>query len=133
MRSLRGIPFRLKQELANLLLLAARPRLRAHVQPSPLTGLPDPAPVASALRSSPFALEVARLADSVLAHRFPLLAHTVHTGPRIDWRRDYVHQVSTGSVYFRRIPYLDFSRSGDHKIVWASIARLHGVFVHRAE
>jgi hypothetical protein len=43
---------------------------------------------------------------------------TVDTGPAIDWRRDYVHQVSTGTPYFRRSPYLDFSRAGDHKVVW---------------
>ena len=59
-----------------------------------------------------------RLAEEILRHRFPILGLTVDTGPTIDWRRDYVHEVSTGTPYFRRSPYLDFSRVGDHKVVW---------------
>ncbi len=127
-----GITFRLKQEAANLFLLATRPGLRAPAQPRPLALLPDPLPVAAALRSSPFAREIVRLADSILGHRIPLLAHTVDTGPRIDWRRDYVHHVSTPPVYFRRIPYLDFARAGDHKVVWEMNRHQHMLLLAQA-
>jgi hypothetical protein len=54
----------------------------------------------------------------LLDHRFPLLGVIIDTGPVIDWRRDYLHGISTGLDYFRRVPYLDFARAGDHKVVW---------------
>ena len=60
----------------------------------------------------------ATIADEILAHRFPLLGVTIATGPQIDWRRDYLHGVTGGLEYFRRVPYLDFARVGDHKVVW---------------
>ncbi len=132
MLSRRGTTFRLKQEAANLLLLVARPGLRAEFEPSPLAALPDPVPVAERLRASPFASDLIQLADSILSHRFPLLAHTIDTGPRIEWRRDYVHQISTQPIYFRRIPYLDFSRSGDHKVVWELNRHQHLVLLAQA-
>ena len=80
--------------------------------------LPDAAGVAAALRGSKYAEEVERIADGILRHRFPILGLTVDTGPTIEWRRDYLHQVTSGTPYFRRSPYLDFSRVGDHKVIW---------------
>src|SRR5437667_8618606 len=80
--------------------------------------LPDPAEVAEALRETAFAAQVVSIADGILAHRFPILGVTIETGPAIDWRRDYLHNISSGTPYFRRIPYLDFSRAGDHKAIW---------------
>jgi hypothetical protein len=47
-----------------------------------------------------------------------LLGVVVDTGSEIDWRRDYVHGIHSGTEYFRRVPYLDFARVGDHKVVW---------------
>jgi hypothetical protein len=61
---------------------------------------------------------VERVAGQILRHRFPIFGITVETGSAIDWRRDYLHGVSTGTPYFRRSPYLDFSRAGDHKVIW---------------
>jgi hypothetical protein len=58
------------------------------------------------------------IAGMLMQHRFPLLGVVIDTGPQIDWRRDYLHGISTGTEYFRRVPYLDFSRVGDHKVVW---------------
>ena len=74
--------------------------------------------MAAALRGTRYAGEVERIADGILSHRFPILGLTVDTGPTIDWRRDYLHQVTSGTPYFRRSPYLDFSRVGDHKVIW---------------
>ena len=80
--------------------------------------LPDARLVAAALRGTPYAAEVERIASQILRHHFPILGITVDTGTGIDWRRDYLHGVSSGTPYFRRSPYLDFSRVGDHKAVW---------------
>ncbi len=85
-------------------------------EPSPL--LPDGAATASALQGTAYAAEVQRLADLILAHRFPVLGVTIEPGPGIDWRRDYLHGISSGTPYFRRSPYLEFGRVGDHKVVW---------------
>jgi hypothetical protein len=116
-RSPAEIRFRLLQELGNLAMFLAPPEVgAASAGRSEL--LPDAASVAAALRGTPYAAELVRIADGILGHRFPLLGVTIETGPAIDWRRDYLHGVSTGTPYFRRSPYLDFSQAGDHKVVW---------------
>ena len=125
------IAFRLKQEIANLSLWALPPSCVGE-QPSPLPGLPSPARVAARLRGSAFAGNVERLADLVLDHRFPIFGSSISTGPHIDWRRDYVHQRATGLAYFRRIPYLDFSRAGDHKWIWELNRHQHLVLLAQA-
>ncbi len=117
MRSPQEIGHRLRQELGNLAMFLVPPGAVMH-PPACSNLLPDPAPVAAALKDTPYAAEVIRIADEILAHRFPLLGLTIDTGPAIEWRRDYVHQISTGTPYFRRSPYLDFARVGDHKVIW---------------
>ncbi len=94
------------------------PTLPATIAPGRSPLLPAPDTVAAALRGTPYAAELTRIADQIVAHRFPLLGLTIDTGPAIDWRRDYLHGISTGTPYFRRSPYLDFSQVGDHKVVW---------------
>jgi hypothetical protein len=117
MRSPEEISFRLRQELGNLAMFLFPPGgAGARHARSPM--LPDAAAVAAALRETAYAAEVERIAGEILSHRFPILGLTVDTGPAIDWRRDYLHGVSTGTPYFRRSPYLDFSRAGDHKVIW---------------
>ena len=61
---------------------------------------------------------VAELATEIRANRIPLFDRILETGPEIQWRRDYENGVTTGLDYFRRIPYLDRNRVGDHKNVW---------------
>ena len=131
MRSRQEILFRLKQEAANLRLLAAPVRAPEDA-PAPLAGLPDPAAVAAALRGSDYAAEVETIAREILAHRFPLLGLTLETGPEIDWRRDYLHGRSSAARYFRFVPYLDFERAGDHKIVWELNRHQHWVLLAQA-
>jgi Heparinase II/III-like protein/Heparinase II/III N-terminus len=116
-RSPEEIYFRLRQELGNLAMFLFPPP-SAGASPTHSTILPDAASVAAVLRETTYAAEVVRIADGVLRHQFPILGLTVETGPAIDWRRDYLHQVSSGTPYFRRSPYLDFSRVGDHKVIW---------------
>ena len=84
------------------------------------------------LRSTAFAHEVLRLADEVLRHRIPIFGEVIDIGPEVHWRRDYVHQVETGTPYFRRVPYLDFFSSGDHKYIWELNRHQHLVVLAQA-
>ncbi|MEO8128651.1 MAG: alginate lyase family protein [Bryobacteraceae bacterium] len=121
LRTRKELMFRARQELANLALFARPPRLPDSVDQPPPLNLPrlpqhDSQPIA----------------DRLMQHRVPLLGMEIETGPEIDWRRDYVHGISTGLKYFRRIPYLDFNRAGDHKIVWELNRHQHLVVLAEA-
>ena len=99
MRTPAEIKFRLRQETANIYLAIAKPRFTGELTPTPLP-LPDPrpAPPPSAVRS--FEFTVLATAQSILAHRFPLLGTTLETGPNIEWRRDYAHKkISAGQIF----------------------------------
>src|ERR1035441_4799302 len=129
MRSPEEISFRLRQELGNLAMFLFPPGgAGARHARSPM--LPDAAAAAATLRETAYAAEVERIAGEILSHRFPILGLTVDTGPAIDWRRDYLHGVSTGTPYFRRSPYLDFSRAqageGLRESASAQFPRDHG-------
>jgi hypothetical protein len=130
-RSRHEILFRLRQEFGNLWLWVSKPGCSAAAE-APLAGLPGPKAVAAALRDSPYAAEIENLAAEIAAHRFPLLGCTVAPGPSIEWRRDYLHGISTPASYFRRIRYLDFNRSGDHKIIWELNRHQHWVVLVQA-
>jgi len=131
LRDPREIAFRLRQEAMNF-ALAQRPPQGRFESPSPLPGLRDPAPVIEQLRGRAFAQQVEALAAEVLAHRFPLLGLTVDTGREIAWRRDYKRQIETPADYFRRVPYLDVTRVGDHKIIWELNRHQHWVLLAQA-
>ncbi len=119
MRSPKEILFRIHQEARNFLLWSHAPRLRVPSPASgPLSPLPEPLAVAQQLTGSRFAASIAALAGQIRNHRLPLLGLTVDTGPDIRWRRDYVSGIETGTEYLRRIPYLDATRAGDHKMIW---------------
>jgi hypothetical protein len=131
MRSPQEFWFRLRQEFANLDLAVHPPRLEAE-QSAPLALLPPPERVAERLRGTPLEAEILALAEKILAHRFPLLGVEIETGPRIDWRRDYLAGIETRPVYFRRVPYLDRARAGDHKIIWELNRHQHLVVLAQA-
>jgi hypothetical protein len=116
-RSPEEIYFRLRQEAGNLAMFLFPPSAISVCQSRPAP-LPNSMEVAEALRETRYAAEVVRIADGILAHRFPILGLTVDAGPTIDWRRDYLHQITSGTAYFRRSPYLDFCEVGDHKVIW---------------
>jgi hypothetical protein len=116
-RSPREFRFRAAQEAGDLCLFALPPALPPGGQPTSRP-FPEPARVADTLRGTAYAAQVLTLAEGLLEHRFPLLGLTIETGPEIDWRRDYANGVSTGLSYSRIVPYLDFARAGDHKVVW---------------
>jgi hypothetical protein len=125
-RSPRQIAFRLKQELANLLLRRLPPSLAT------IPGPPKLSPAAEQFHTTAPPAEIVRLADEILRHRFPIFGGILETGPEIRWRRDYVHQIETGTPYFRRIPYLDFARVGDHKYIWELNRHQHLVVLAQA-
>jgi len=79
-----------------------------------------------------FAPEVTDLAPNIRAHRFPIFGLTIDTGAEIRWRRDYTRSIETSPVYFRRIPFLDARRSGDHKIIWELNRHQHLVVLAQA-
>ena len=123
-RSPSEIAFRLRQEARNLVLLARPPKLPQGAKPC--APFPDPPPSTDALE------KITALADQIVAHRFPLLGLEIDTGPEIHWRRDYINHKETGTDYFRKIPYLDASVAGDHKIIWELNRHQHLVLLAQA-
>jgi hypothetical protein len=130
MRTTAEIKFRLRQESANIYLALAKPRFQT--TPIPPLPLPDPKPSAAALRGSLFEFTILATAQSILAHRFPLLGTTLETGPSIEWRRDYAHNKTSAPKYFRLVPYLNFSAVGDHKFIWELNRHQHLVLLAQA-
>jgi hypothetical protein len=130
MRSAAELIFRARQETANLLLLASPPKFSGEAPLSLV--LPEPSAVAGVLRGSEYAGQISQIACSVVEHRFPLLGVEIDTGPEIYWRRDYIHSRESGMQYFRRIPYLNFSAVGDHKVIWELNRHQHLVLLAQA-
>lgn len=128
-RSPAEVAFRLRQELRNL-ALSAKPALAREAKIS--APLPDPSAAVEALRGTAAADAIVDWAGQILQHRFPLLGLEIDTGPEIHWRRDYVSGKETDPAYFRRIPYLDPARAGDHKIVWELNRHQHLVLLAQA-
>jgi hypothetical protein len=123
LRTPRQIGFRLRQELVNLWLTALPPA--PEIGGDFIPGLQLPA-------TGEYAPAVAGLAEAIRAHRFPILGRTIETGPEIRWRRDYTRGIETGLVYFRRVPFLDTPRAGDHKIIWELNRHQHLVVLAQA-
>jgi hypothetical protein len=132
MRSSREISFRLRQEISNLRLRLAPPGLAPTDRQPIATKLPNPGPVAAALEGSGYSRKVVSLAEEILTHRFRLLGLVLDLGENIDWRRDTVHHKTTDLRFFRRVPYLDFERAGDHKIIWELNRHQHLVILAQA-
>jgi len=132
MRSRREIVFRLRQEAANALLAFSSPNLRLTAD-APLAILPGGSAVAALLRSTHYARELISIASSILEGRIPVFNSTVDYGKTIAWRRDPMHNIETPPAYFRRIPYLDLARAGDHKFIWEINRHQHLVLLAQAE
>lgn len=132
-RSRSEIQFRVRQEFENFHFYIAPPRLPASSLEQIRSGVfPEPIEIVNRLKTTPFAAEGLRIADEILQHRFPLLGGTLETGPDIRWRRDYTSGVETAALYFRRIPYLDAARAGDHKSIWELSRHQHLVLLAQA-
>ena len=72
-------------------------------------------------------------AERVLAGRFDLLGHTgLWFGEPIDWHADPVSNKRAPDLHWSRIPYLDHSLVGDHKVVWELNRHQHFFVLGRA-
>src|SRR5271157_248093 len=131
MRSLKEISFRLRQELANIVLLFAplRRDLRAE---APLRGLPSPKSVGDAVRETPYAVRLVELADQILLGQIPVFATEINYGPTVAWQRDPLRGAEAPRKYFRFVPYLDPEVSGDHKWIWEINRHQHLVLLAQA-
>jgi len=132
LRSLPEIAYRFRQELSDAYGYARPPEVDLDPNFGPRLKLPDPQAVARALEGTEFAADVIALAGQIRAHRFPIFGMTLDTGPEIPWRRDHRSGVETDLRYFRRIPYLDARRSGDHKLIWELNRHQHLVTLAQA-
>ncbi len=128
--SARSLRFRLIQELRNAARFLAPPR--PPIYETAALPFPNGAEIAARLQGTSFSSTAIPLAESILAHRIPLLGMTLDLGPNIEWRRDALHGKTTGLEYFRRIPYLDFERCGDHKLIWELNRHQHLVLLSQA-
>lgn len=132
MRTPQELAHRLCQELVNIKLLYQPQHWTAHNNAPALPGFPEPTTVAARLDGTAIADEIKTLAGDILAHQFPLFETRLVTGPEIEWRRDYIHEKVTSTHYFRRIPYLDLIRAGDHKAIWELNRQQHLVLLAQA-
>jgi len=130
-RSSRELAFRLQQVLRNAALWLAPPKLPRETESVELA-LPGPARLREDFSDPAFKTDLLMLADEITRHRFPLFDSTVETGPKIDWRRDYLNGKTSGTDYFRFIPYLDFEKVGDHKNIWELNRHQHLVLLAQA-
>jgi Heparinase II/III-like protein/Heparinase II/III N-terminus len=131
MRSPREISFRLKQELRNVQLALLPPSCGSDAT-APLAAFPAPGLVANRLRNTEFAAELLHTANQIIGHKFPLLGYVLETGPHIEWRRDYLNNICTEAKYFRRVPYLNTEKAGDHKNIWELNRHQHLVLLAQA-
>jgi Heparinase II/III-like protein/Heparinase II/III N-terminus len=129
MRSPAEVAFRLRQETANLRMYLRPPRAAPATARLPL---PDPEWIAARLRGGEFEQRILDAAEKILARRIPVMGYEIHAPGEIRWRRDYVHDRETPADYFRRIPYLDFARAGDHKVIWELNRHQHLVTLAQA-
>lgn len=130
-RSPREFAFRLRQALANVAIYTFPPGVSTDLSPTRLN-LPEPEAILGRLRDSPFQQELVSVADVIVQNRLPLFGEIVDVGPAIEWRRDYLHGKTSGTRYFRFVPYLDFDVVGDHKNIWEMNRHQHLVVVAQA-
>ena len=131
MRSAAEIRFRLRQEIANAFLLM-RPPSASIEATAPLPAFANPAEAARSVEGTQLESDMIGLAGRILSGQLPVLGTAIDTGPRIAWRRDYERLIETPPAYFRRIPYLDVARAGDHKFIWELSRHQHLVLVSQA-
>jgi hypothetical protein len=77
--------------------------------------------------------EIFRDADRVCNHRFRLLGYEwVDYGLEIDWHLDALHGKRAPFKPWFKIPFLDFSAVGDHKVIWELNRHQHLVTLAKA-
>ena len=129
-RSLAEIRFRMRQEVRNTSWLVREPGIpELTLAPLPL---PAGREVAALLRDTAFARDTLARAEALLRGELELFGRTVPVGREVEWRKDYWSGKSSGLEYFRRIPYLNFEKCGDHKVIWELNRHQHLVTLTQA-
>ena len=100
--------------------------------PASLPLLPDAGLIFETIANTSWAKALIDEADRILQHKFQVLGVTIATDPGIEWRKDYLAGTSSESKYFRFLPYLDFGRVGDHKVIWELNRHQHMVVLAQA-
>ncbi|MGA2132402.1 MAG: alginate lyase family protein [Bryobacteraceae bacterium] len=71
--------------------------------------------------------------DKLCRHRFDLLGYQdLDFGSPINWHLDPVHGKRAPKIPWYRIPFLDFDRIGDHKVIWELNRHQHLVTLAQA-
>jgi len=83
------------------------------------------------------AAAILREADEICGHRFRLLGYenlvfTINSGSEINWHLDPVHGKRAPLDPWFKIPFLDFSVAGDHKVTWELNRHQHLVTLAKA-
>jgi|HubBroStandDraft_1064217.scaffolds.fasta_scaffold04321_3 hypothetical protein len=100
----------------------AKPPACNLIAPSVSPAFPDPPPLASLDE-----------AERICQHRFDLLGYKdLDFGTPIDWHLDPVHQKRAPRKPWHQVPFLDFDRIGDHKIIWELNRHQHFVTLAQA-
>lgn len=77
--------------------------------------------------------EILAEADELCRHRFRLLGYSdLNYGLNIDWHRDAVSNKRAPLDPWFKIPFLDFDRVGDHKVIWELNRHQHLVIMAKA-
>lgn len=77
--------------------------------------------------------EIVAQARRCCTHRFDLLGYRgVDYGKTIDWHADKVHAKCAPRLPFHRVPYFDYARVGDPKIIWELNRHQHFVTLAKA-
>jgi hypothetical protein len=73
-------------------------------------------------------------AKQIQARRFDLLGYRGLTfgNGQMEWHRDAVHGIVSPDKPWFCVPYLDFHRTGDHKVIWELSRHQHLVLLARA-
>lgn len=77
--------------------------------------------------------ELIHQAEKICCHRFDLLGYEeLDFGTPIDWHLDPVHHKQAPRQPWYKIPFLDFDRVGDHKVIWELNRHQHLVTLAQA-
>jgi hypothetical protein len=77
--------------------------------------------------------QIVEEADEICRHRFRLLGYSaLDYGATIDWHLDAVHGKRAPRKAWYKIDFLDFTRVGDHKVIWELNRHQHLVTLAKA-
>ncbi len=94
--------------------------------------LPAPETFVPSLRHTPFAADIEGLAERICEHRFQILDMKSRPARRFAGAGITFTRRRGDLRFFRRIPYLNAARTGDHKVIWELNRHQHLVVLAQA-